>query len=256
MALVDLNREGLEETAKAMQAHGTRTTRHVVDVADRGQIHALAADVLEYYGKADIIVNNAGVVQFERIAEASYEDLEWLWRINFWGVVYGTKAFLPHFLDRGEGHIVNISSLGGFLTTPLMGAYCASKFAVRGFTETLYQEVRRLGVGVTCVHPSGVSTDLARNARIGRSAGFTTDELVPQAERMSLTRPEKAAARIVRAIKKNHPRVIIGADARIACLLQRLSPLLVLRAAELITRPLSGPDSPSRRGHNAAGGKQ
>ena len=153
-----------------------KVTSQVVDVADRAAVFAWADQVVADHGKVNLIFNNAGVALGATIEAMSYEDFEWLMDINFWGVVHGTKAFLPHLITSGEGHIVNLSSVFGLLGIPSQSAYNAAKFGVRGFTDALRIEldVAKNGVSCTTVHPGGIKTNIARNARMDDSvAGFT-----------------------------------------------------------------------------------
>ncbi len=168
LAISDVNEQGLQETANLLADKNVKVTTHIVDVANREQVYQYADDVVKEHGRANIIINNAGVAVGDSIEEVSYEDFEWIVDINFWGVVYGTKAFLPHLKKEPEGHIVNISSINGIIPNPHNGPYCSTKFAVKGFTETLCQEMRGTSVGVTVVHPGGIATDIVRNARVRR----------------------------------------------------------------------------------------
>ena len=156
LALCDINEAGLEQTKKMAESRGTSVTCHLVNVADRKQMYEFASNVAEIHGGVDMIINNAGVALAESITDVKYDDFEWLFGINFWGVVYGSKAFLPYLIKQPEGHIVNISSINGFITWPNHAPYCAAKFAVRGFTETLMQEMRNTHVHVSCVFPGGL----------------------------------------------------------------------------------------------------
>jgi short-subunit dehydrogenase len=168
----------------------------------------------------------------------SYADLEWLFGINFWGVVHGTKAFLPHLKQSGQGHVVNVSSVFGLIAVPGQGAYNAAKFAVRGFTECLRQELELEGVNVsaTCVHPGGIKTNIARKARfVARAGSPSREEMDEFFDRMARTMPEAAARAILRGVRRNARRVLIGADAYAIAALQRLLPTgyqaLVVRQA-------------------------
>jgi len=234
LALADIDGDGLEETAGMLWGNGVKVTTHVVDMSNREQVYDFAAGAFEQHGKVNIIINNAGVAIAETLAEITYEDFEWLFGTNFWGVVYGTKAFLPYLLQCPEGHIVNISSTGGFSTTPYMGSYCASKFAVRGFTETLVQELRSSSVGVTCVHPSGVKTNIARNSRSGKSLQSKRDEVIRFTEMLFLTSSDRAAKRIIGAIKKDKPRLIVGLDGYEIYALSRICPITLMKLSRLL----------------------
>ena len=228
LALADLNEAGLRETASIVSPHAVKTSCHRLDVADRAAVAAFPDAVERAHGRADILVNNAGVAvggTFEEIAE---QDFEWLFEINFWGVVRMTRAFLPLLRRSDEAHIVNISSLFGLIAPPGQSAYCASKFAVRGFSESLRRELEAEGarIAVTTVHPGGVNTSIADNARVPR--GRNTDRLAEERDRFRkflVMPPERAGEIIVSGMERGRPRVIVGNDARSAALIERLSPV-------------------------------
>ncbi|HEX2675175.1 MAG TPA: SDR family NAD(P)-dependent oxidoreductase [Polyangiales bacterium] len=222
VALSDKNEKTLLETAEQVrQLHsGTRVTTRALDVADRAAVHAWADEVVREHGHVNFIFNNAGVAVGSTLEGVSYEDFEWIMNINFWGVVYGTKAFLPHLRASGDGHVINISSIFGILAVPGNGAYNASKFAVRGFTEALRQELELSGANVsaTCVHPGGVKTNIARDARMSKNVGEylvkDADSARDEFEKMFSTTPESAAKQILAGVRSNARRVLVGADAR------------------------------------------
>jgi NAD(P)-dependent dehydrogenase (short-subunit alcohol dehydrogenase family) len=238
IALSDVDEAGLGETARAAAALGARTSFERVDVADRAAMERHASSVMAQHGRVNLVINNAGVALSATISETSYADLEWLFGINFWGVVHGTKAFLPLLRQSGEGHLVNVSSAFGLIAVPEHGAYNAAKFAVRGFTECLRQELELEGarVSATCVHPGGIKTNIARKARIlARAGGPSREELNALFDQVARTPPEAAARAILRGVKRNARRVLIGPDARAIDALQRLLPtgyqrLVVARA--------------------------
>jgi NAD(P)-dependent dehydrogenase (short-subunit alcohol dehydrogenase family) len=227
VAISDVNEAGLAETAKLAAAarSGARITPARVDVADRVAVHAWADRVAAEHGAVHLAVNNAGVALGARIEEMTYDDLEWLFGINFWGVVHGTKAFLPHLLAAEEGHVVNVSSVFGLIAVPGQGAYNAAKFAVRGYTECLREELEVAGrrVSATCVHPGGIRTNIARNARNRQRDLVSDEEMARRFDEVARTSSEWAALRIVRGVQRNARRVLIGADARAIDLLQRLT---------------------------------
>ena len=238
LALSDVDEDGLAETHARASALGARVTSERVDVADRAAVHAHADRVVAEHGRANLVINNAGVGLGATIREMSYADLEWLFGIDFWGVVHGTKAFLPHLIAAGEGHVVNVSSVFGLIAVPGQGAYNAAKFAVRGFTECLRQELELEGapVSATCVHPGGIQTNIARSARVTPRAGSPSrEEMNALFDRVARTTAEAAARAILRGVKRNARRVLIGADARVISALQRLLPAsyqkLVVRQA-------------------------
>jgi len=227
LALSDVNEAGLAETRRLAEGLGARVTSERLDVADRAAVERHAARVIAEHGRANLVINNAGVGLGATISDMSYDDLAWLFGINFWGVVHGTKAFLPHLKQSGEGHVVNLSSVFGIIAVPGQGAYNAAKFAVRGFTECLRQELELEGapVSATCVHPGGIKTNIARNARVIERAGSPSrDEMNATFDRMARTTPEAAAEKILRGVKKNARRVLIGPDAHAIDALQRLLP--------------------------------
>ncbi len=215
LALADINDTALARTAAEIAAPGLRISRHHLDVADAAAIAAFPQLVAAEHAGVDILVNNAGVAlqgTFEEVAEA---DFEWLFSINFWGVVRMTRAFLPLLQKSDEARLVNVSSLFGLIAPPGQTAYAASKFAVRSFSESLRQELAETNVGVTVVHPGGVATSIAENARMPQ--GFTEDEA---AERRKFAKsyltlsPAVAGETIVRAIEQRKPRVLAGSDAK------------------------------------------
>jgi butyryl-CoA dehydrogenase len=223
LVLCDINEAGLEGTAHALKRPHRR---EVLDVSKREQVEAMARRTLEAHGHVDLVINNAGVAVDAPLAEVSYEDFEWLFGINFWGVVYGTRAFLPSMLARGAGTIVNVSSIFGLVAWPNQGASSAATFAVRGFTETLWHELEGTGVHAMSVHPGGVRTNFAKNARVRhpKDSGRTAEQVSRDFEARSRTTPEQAADAILRGVQNRQRRVLIGADALALHWLQRLSP--------------------------------
>ena len=227
LALSDIDEAGLAETVTLCEGHGVKVTSQRVDVADRDAVYAWADQVVADHGKVNLIFNNAGVGLGATIEAMSYEDFEWLMGINFWGVVHGTKAFLPHLKLAGEGHIVNLSSVFGLLSIPSQSAYNAAKFGVRGFTDALRieLEIDRSGVSCTTVHPGGIKTNIARNARMDPSVvalGGDPEQSVRDFDKIAVTSPEKAARQILTAVEKNKRRTLIGPDAKLLDLISRL----------------------------------
>ncbi len=233
LALSDVNAEGLKETVALAQSRGVKVTSAVVNVADRTAMYAWAEEVAADHGKVNLIFNNAGVALGCTMSSVSYEDFEWIMGINFWGVVHGTKAFMPHLHKSGDGHVINISSVFGLFSQPTQGAYNASKFAVRGFTESLRQELDIAGwpVSATCVHPGGIKTNIARSARIGGDMAKLPDaeKMTADFEKMFITTPAKAADIILKAVRKNKRRVLVGPDAVFLDKMVRLLPELYQR---------------------------
>ena len=229
VALSDVNAVGLQETVSLARGSGVRVTSHTVDVADRGAVYAWADEVADEHGKVNLIFNNAGVGLASTVERMSYEDFEWLMNINFWGVVYGTKAFLPHLKASGEGHAINISSVFGLAGIPSQSAYNSAKFAVRGFTESLRQELDMLdcGVSATSVHPGGIKTAIARSSRIDssiRDLGVNDVDTAENFEKAFITGADKAARVILDGVCRNQRRVLIGPDARVFDWMVRLLP--------------------------------
>ena len=229
LALSDVDEGGLARTVEAARRMGVKVTGARVDVADREAVHLWADRVAGEHGRVNLIFNNAGVALGSTIEGGPYEDFEWLFRINFWGVVHGTKAFLPHLKASGEGHVVNVSSVFAFISVPGQGAYNASKAAVRGFTDALRMELEVSGapVSATSVHPGGIKTNIARSARSDeslRSLRVDPKESGKNFEKLFRTEPEKAAETILGAVQKDKRRVLVGPDAYVIDGLARLLP--------------------------------
>ena len=230
LSLCDIDEAGLATTAHLAERAGpVRVFRAAVDVADRPAVEGWARAVVAEHGSVNLIVNNAGVSLTASIDAMTIESFQWLMDINFWGVVYGTKAFLPHLKASGEGHVVNVSSVFGLLGIPTQSAYNAAKFAVRGFTEALRTELDLddCGVSATSIHPGGIKTDIVRRGRIEGevpAAEIDREEAAREFERLARTTPERAAALIVRAIEKDKRRAMIGPDSHVFDLAARLPP--------------------------------
>ncbi len=235
LALADLNAAGLEATQQQLGLASDRVSLHVVDVARRAAVEAFAEEVIAQHGEAHVLINNAGVSVSAPFAELELEDFEWLMSINFWGVVYGCKAFLPHLRAAAErsgaAQIVNLSSLFGLIGVPLQSAYCSSKFAVRGFTETLRAELAGSGVGVTTVHPGGVATNIAAATRYPMADGEALRSRATAFFKKMMP-PERAAAQIVRGVERDSARVVITAEAVAIDALKRAVPSLTQRLIE------------------------
>ena len=229
LALADVDEAGLVATAEAL-ARGRRVTRHRLDISDPAAVAAFPARVMAEHGSVDILVNNAGVAvggTFEQIAAA---DFEWLFAINFWGVVRMTRAFLPHLKGSTEARIVNLSSVFGLIAPPGQTAYVASKFAVRGFSESLRHELKGTSVGMTVVHPGGVATAIASNARMPADIPGEEAARGQKAFQAFLKMPPDVAGEtIVRAIERRRSRVIVGNDAKVASLIERLAPVSYMK---------------------------
>jgi short-subunit dehydrogenase len=227
LALADVNAATLQETVSQIGPAGKTLSAHVVNVSDPKQVEQFSSDVLARHQRVTLLINNAGVALHGTFEEISIADLEWLMGINFWGMVHGVRNFLPILKQQSRSHIVNLSSIFGIISPAGQTAYCASKFAVRGFTEALMHELEATTVGVSCVHPGGINTPISRNARLGASADAAvhTAGVVLFEKRLARTSPETAAARIVEGIKRGEPRILIGKDAIQLERLQRLFPV-------------------------------
>lgn len=225
LALSDVNEKGLAETVALLGANQAKVTTHIVDVGKEAQVKSFAEEVAAQHGRATILFNNAGVALLGNFEELSLANVRWLMDVNFWGVLYGVAYFLPMLKKEKRAHIVNTSSLLGFVGAIGQSAYCASKFAVRGFTESLQHELSGTNVFVTCVHPGFVRTPIAKHALAGERAASTLQkESIARLERIARTDPDVAAARILRGVEKRQARVLIGPDAHFVDILQRLKP--------------------------------
>ncbi len=229
LALADRDEAGLATlAAEIARAHPRKVTVHTVDVGVPSEIQAFAQAAAAAHPALNIVINNAGVALMGMFDEVDQAQMEWLININFWGVVHGTRAFLPHLSKRPEAHIVNLSSIFGIIAPPGQTAYAAAKFAVRGFSESLRHELAMTNspVRLSVVHPGGVATNIARNSRPG--TGMTDNarraQSIERFDAVAKTTPAAAALRILVGIEKNQPRILIGNDARTMDLLQRFRP--------------------------------
>lgn len=222
LALSDVAEPRVAETARLCAELGAQARSYSLDVADRDAMYSHADEVVAEFGGVNLVFNNAGVALTANVAEMSWRDLEWIMGINFWGVTHGTKAFLPHLISSGDGHLVNLSSVFGLVGVPTQSAYNASKFAVRGFTEALRQEMRVAGnrVGVSCVHPGGIKTAIARNSRA--STGRSPEDMAGAFDRIARTSPEEAAGTILRGVRRDKAKILVGPDAHAIDALPRL----------------------------------
>ena len=240
LVLTDVNEAGLTET-KGM-VRGVRVTTIQLDVTDRAATAALPDQVLADHGRVDLLVNNAGVAVGGTFEQVDAQDFDWLMDVNFHSVVRLTRAFLPHLKASDSGRIVNVSSLFGLIAPPGQTAYCASKFAVRGFSESLRRELEEEGssVGVTVVHPGGINTAIAKNARLPRNLSNEERSLAVEEQdrfqkflRMS---PVKAGEIIISAVEAEKPRILVGGDAKLASVFERLAPVSYWKILERTTR--------------------
>ena len=250
LAISDIDQKGLDETMAALDQYAIKKQAKILDVADREAVYQWADEVQAFFGYVNGIINNAGVALAANIDQMEYEDFEWLFNINFWGVVYGTKAFLPHLKAAKSGHIVNVSSVFGLISVPSQAAYNSAKFAVRGFTEALRQELELDGydIGCTCIHPGGIRTNIVHNAKFpGRVNATATNDAIATKEtteanessdiadnsktqmendfeNAAMTSAEQAADQIISAMRSNKRRKLVGWDAVLIDLVQRLMP--------------------------------
>jgi NADP-dependent 3-hydroxy acid dehydrogenase YdfG len=224
LAISDVDLEGLAKTEEQLKAIGAPVRSDRLDVTEREAFHVYADHINEHFGKVNQIYNNAGIAYTGDVDITAFKDIERVMDVDFWGVVNGTKAFLPHLVASGDGHVINVSSLFGLLSVPGQAAYNSAKFAVRGFTEALRQEMvlNREPVKVTSIHPGGIKTAIARN-------GLTAEGVDPAAQskvfdkRLASTTPQRAAEIILDGVRKNKARVLVGQDAVVIDLLVRLT---------------------------------
>jgi NADP-dependent 3-hydroxy acid dehydrogenase YdfG len=218
VALSDISKQAAVDTAAAC---GKNAQAFELDVADREAVFAHASEVAQAFGGVDLVVNNAGVALHGPVSELDVDDMRWLMDINYWGVVHGTQAFLPH-LVAARGQLANVSSVFGLISVPKQAAYNAAKFAVRGFTESLRQELVVAGtpVAVSAIHPGGIKTAIARSARV--TTGEDPAATAALFDKLARTSPEKAARTIMRGLAKERPRILVGPDAYVLAALPRL----------------------------------
>jgi NAD(P)-dependent dehydrogenase (short-subunit alcohol dehydrogenase family) len=259
LAISDVDETGLAETVKQVRVIGAPVHSTRLDVTDRDAVLAYADTVKAEYGVVNVIINNAGIAFTGDVEHMSFAQIEKVMDVDFWGVVNGTKAFLPHLIESGDGHVVNISSLFGLLAVPGQSAYNAAKFAVRGFTEALRQEMLVNGhpVHVTCVHPGGIKTAIARNADAvaGQDPAALADLFD---KKLARTSAESAARSIRRAVIGNRPRAVVGWDAKILDVLVRITGpgyqrVLSLVAARAVPKTMSEPVSADKPAQPSSG---
>ena len=214
--LADINGESLAKVEEELKLLGATVASHILDVADKDAVFAAAAKAEDEIGPIDIVFNNAGVALTDTIEKMEYSDFEWVMNINFWGVVHGSKAFLDGMKKRGNGYIVNISSLFGLIGLPGQGAYCAAKHAVKAFNESLYYELQGTGVQVHSVHPGGVDTGIVTNGvhKNGLNGVAKSADMQNKFSKLAITTPEGAAATILNGVDNDEFRIIVGKDAR------------------------------------------
>lgn len=228
VAISDINPSGLDETLRQMRQTGQTGTviakAYKVDVSSAVAVFDHAADVRRDFGPAHFVFNNAGATLVGTVEHTSVEEFEWQLGINMGGVLYGTKAFLPQMLAQREGCIINISSVFGMVGYPCQAAYCMSKFAVRGLTETLWQELEGTGVRAVCVHPGGIKTHIETAGRRVHQADATEAGFSALAAKLLITPPEACAAAILAGVRKGRKRIVTGNKARSLFWITRLLP--------------------------------
>lgn len=220
VAINDYNSGTLEETGDLITSTGGTAVGYPFDVADREAMEDFAVSVLAQFGQVDIVINNAGVSLAPlQIVDISYEDFEWVMNINLWGIIYGSKAFLPHLLQRPESALVNISSVFGLMGVPTQGPYCTAKYGVKGFTETLMREVEDTGLTVSVVHPGGIKTNIVRSGR------YSTEEQTRDFdERLAITTAAEAATIILDGVRHKQEVILVGSDAKKLAFILRYLP--------------------------------
>ncbi|WP_067845375.1 SDR family NAD(P)-dependent oxidoreductase [Nocardia lijiangensis] len=238
LALSDIDTDGLAETVRRCEQLGAQVKSDRLDVAEREAVLLYADAVKAHFGVVHQVYNNAGIAFHGEVVRSEFKDIERIMDVDFWGVVNGTKAFLPMLIESGDGHVVNVSSLFGLIAVPGQSAYNAAKFAVRGFTESLRQEmlVGKHPVKVTCVHPGGIKTAVARNATYaegidGKSAASMFDK------KLAIHTPEMAAQTITEGVRKGHGRVLIGWEAKLLDVFVRVTASGYQRIAAAVNRP-------------------
>lgn len=225
LALSDVNETGLEETLDLLDP-SVKSTIRLVDVADRSDMESFARTTVADHGSVNMIFNNAGVSVTGLSEQMSLEDFEWLMDINFWGVVHGCRSFMPYLHEVDEAAIINTSSMFGIIALPTQSAYNASKFAVRGYTYSLRQELKETNIGVSCVQPGGVKTNIVRSSRFvpwdNETASF--DDMSARFDEVARLTSEEAANVILNGVRKNKAQILVGTDAKVVALLERLMP--------------------------------
>ena len=226
VVMTDVRSDMIEITMQEITEAGGKGETHIIDVSDRDAMFALADQVEKQHGGADVILNNAGVAHGAPVAEMTMDNFNWVMDIDFWGVVYGTQAFLPHMMARKTGYIANVSSIFGLIGVPSQSAYNAAKFGVLGFTEALRHEMADENIGVSTICPGGINTNIVRHARLaqGPNAEAEREEAIVQFQQLTRTQPDQAAQIILNGMRKNKPRILIGPDARLVDIIRRIFP--------------------------------
>ena len=247
LALVDLDQDGLASLKLLLvkSGRGQIATTHVANVSDKVRMQELAGEVMAAHGAVHVLINNAGIGHEAAFPQTSLDDWERIVGVNLWGVIYGCHFFMPHLAKAGSAHIVNVSSLFGITAMPGQSAYCATKFAVRGLSESLWEELRATSVGLTVVHPAAVATDIMKRAK------GDDPELLQRVARWyegHAIAPERAAAQIIRAIEKGTPRLLITKETALGDFLKRLMPVTGNKLfSDLVIRVIGVDDMRARR---------
>ena len=229
--ITDIRKDMLDETSELIKKAGGTADAHILDMADRDGVYDLATHVEKTHGGADFVLNNAGVAMAAPVDELGIDDFNWLMDIDFWGVVYGTQAFLPQMQAKNSGHIANISSVFGLFSVPGQAAYNAAKFAVLGFTDAVRHDLANTNIKVTTIHPGGINTNIVRHARMGQGpdAEAEHEEAIVRFEKFTMTQPDKAARIILKGVAKGKTRILVGPDAVYMDIIRRLFPSNYLR---------------------------
>ena len=230
--ITDLRKDMLDETIQLIKDAGGVAEAHILDVAERDGVYDLAAHVEKTHGGADFVLNNAGVAMVAHVDELGIDDFNWLMDIDFWGVVYGTQAFLPQMRTKNtRARIANVSSVFGLFCVTEQAAYNAAKFAVLGFTDAVRHDLANTNIKVTTIHPGGINTNIVRHARVGQAPDAETrrQEAIVKFEKFTMTQPEKAARIILKGVAKGKPRILVGPDAVYMDIIRRLFPSNYLR---------------------------
>lgn len=237
LIMVDMNEAGLREAASMVEALGRRALVRRVDVSSWAEMSEMAQDVLDEWGRVDILVNNAGVFVGGELKDVPIEDIEWITGINLMGEIYGTRLFLPQMVERKEGHVVNVASLSALVVLPGHIAYTTTKYGLAGFSEALWAETRRHGIGVTLVCPGGMKTNIVNNTRVHMSSPGQKkfEEKFRDLISNKSMEPDKAAALVIRAVERNRFLVLLGFEAYLLYYVKRLAPGLARRLAGAAT---------------------
>ena len=236
LALADLDAPRLSTVVKAIRDDGGTVEGRVLDVSDAAKVEAWAEATVQRFGGVQMICNVAGIINAADVVQSSLADLEHILAVDFWGVVHGTKAFLPHLIEAGGGHVVNVSSAFGLISAPSYGGYNAAKFAVRGWSDALRQEMRLAGtnVRVSCVYPGGVRTPIMARSTSAAGPEDARRRRDLFNSRIARTEPDHAAEVILRGVRAGRPRILVGGDARVADLLARVTGTGYERLGEVV----------------------